>query len=81
MVMRLGREWVDYHMRIVPKDAPPVQVQETRRAFYSGATILLSLIMTGLSPEEDPTEDDLRKMDQLKAEMDQFWKDVEEGRA
>ena len=26
-------EWRQYHERIMPKNAPPVQIQETRRAF------------------------------------------------
>lgn len=34
--------WQEYRGRVVPRDAPPVQLQETRRSFYAGAWAVLS---------------------------------------
>ena len=35
--MTLAEAWQSYATSVLPIDAPPVQVQETRRAFYAGA--------------------------------------------
>lgn len=35
--------WESYVAKVLPSDAPEVQVFETRRAFYSGALAIVSL--------------------------------------
>lgn len=39
----LRDEWNEYRDRVVPKDASPTQLQETRRAWYGGAWAMLQL--------------------------------------
>lgn len=39
----LARAWESYRAKVLPPDAPDVQVVETRRAFYAGATIVLEI--------------------------------------
>lgn len=71
----LADEWRDFK-KVVPPEAPLFQVEQTRAAFYAGATVLFSLLMYGLEPGRSPTESDLRKVDELKAEIDEFWVEV-----
>jgi hypothetical protein len=78
---RLAGEWLDYDMKVIPREAPEIQRRETRRAYYAGATTLLALILQSLEPGAEPTEGELRKMDQLKEEIDKFWVEVKAGRA
>lgn len=37
------QQWAMFEKLVVPKDAPPVQRQETRRAFYAGVEAILRL--------------------------------------
>ena len=37
--------WESYLKAIIPDDAPDVQVNETRRAFYAGAVSVWSMLM------------------------------------
>lgn len=77
---RLGAQWRDYRTKIIPLDAPDIQARESRRAFYAGAQAMLAEIMKGLSPGLEPTDADLRKMDDLAAELKRFGAGVTEGR-
>ncbi|MEP0872457.1 hypothetical protein NDA01_21815 [Trichocoleus desertorum AS-A10] len=36
-------QWQSYERSIMPKDAPPIQRKEMRRAFYAGAFVMLNL--------------------------------------
>jgi hypothetical protein len=58
-----------------------VQVQETRRAFYAGGVSLLAVVMGMLTDDAEPTEEDIRNMDRIKAEFDEYARDLAEGRA
>ena len=42
-----GSKWDSYKKMVVPKDAPGVQIDETKKAFYAGASALMNLIMYG----------------------------------
>lgn len=39
----IAEQWATFESLVMPKDAPPVQRQEMRRAFYSGAEAMLRL--------------------------------------
>jgi hypothetical protein len=81
--LRLKDAWEDYRTLVIPKDAPPVQVRESRRAFYAGAQALLSVIMRQLTPDveptEPPTEADLQMMDEIDGELVAFFASVAAG--
>ena len=36
-------QWASFSKMVVPKDAPPVQIQEMRRAFYSGVKAMIRI--------------------------------------
>jgi hypothetical protein len=81
MKTRLDTEWKDYRASVMPPDAGPVQVQECRRAFYAGAQAFFTRAMAGLTPGPEPAAEDLQMMSDLSAELQQFYRDVKEGRA
>ena len=72
--------WMEYRQRVIPKHAPPIQLIETRRAFYSGSAALLSILMTQLEADQEPTEADLQMMDLIHQELRQFSQDVADGK-
>lgn len=57
---------------VIPKDAPAVQVQEMRLAFMAGAEHVFSSIMAIMDPGEEPTDSDLRRMDQIHTELENW---------
>lgn len=77
---RLGNGWREYHAKVIPLDAPATQVTESRRAFYAGAASMLALICD-LSPGDEVTEQDLRNVDALNQELEQFAQAIRERRA
>jgi hypothetical protein len=63
---------------VVPNGAPPVQLQETRRAFFAGAKALLLVLMNDVTPlSEDAGVQVLEAVDK---ELNQFRHDVLRGR-
>lgn len=69
--------WRSYRRLVVPADAPQVQVDETRQAFFAGAAILFTAILKVVSPGDDITDDDLRIMESLQHEIDDFGKTLD----
>jgi hypothetical protein len=74
-------QW-DTYRAILPKDAGSIQVFETRRAFYAGAHALFYLILNKLeptTPDEEPTENDMKLMDDIDQELRAFAVDIKNG--
>lgn len=46
-------QWKSYERSVVPPDAPPVQREECRRAFYAGAAATFGLVMAATDPENE----------------------------
>jgi hypothetical protein len=57
---------------VVPKDAPPVQLREMQLAYMAGAEHVWSSVMNMLDPGEEPTEADMRRMDLIQREIDEW---------
>lgn len=58
---------------VIAKDAPPIQREEMRLAFMAGADHLFSSIMNVLDPgDAEPTERDLRRMNSIHAELENW---------
>lgn len=64
--------WVSYLRLVMPAGASAVQIEETRRGFYAGAQHLFGSIMQTLEEGSEPTENDLKRMDHIHAELDTF---------
>ena len=64
--------WISYRAVVLHPQAPAVQIEECRIAFFAGAQHLFGSIMTTLEPGSEPTENDLKRMDLMNAELDRF---------
>jgi hypothetical protein len=62
---------------VVRPDAPLVQLEECKLAFFAGAQHLFGSLMTVVDPGEEPTEADLRKMDLIDRELRRFVEQFE----
>lgn len=62
------------HMAMAP-DAPQIQVDEMRMAFFAGAQHLHGTMMRVFDPGDEPTAADLKKMDQIDDELQRFIRD------
>jgi hypothetical protein len=71
-------QWLKYS-KVLPPDAGRIQVDETRRAFFTGAFVLFNTMMAQLDPGTEATEDDLRRLDEINAELT-TWADEERKR-
>lgn len=71
------QQWESYRERVVPANAPVVQVQESRRAFYAG--IAAAIECFNATPDDPAGEDAAAGV--LGDELRQFEADVLAGRA
>ena len=74
---RIGAAWREYRLLVIPRDAPPVQAMECRRAFYAGVKALLAIQVA----TEDSDAAVAKLLDDLHGELDAFKVAVVEGRA
>jgi hypothetical protein len=80
-VYTLAAGWTSFEQNVFSPEIGPVQRREMRRAFYSGAAELFSVIMAMLEPGEDATDADLTRMSDLHDELERFKEDLKDGRA
>lgn len=64
--------WQIYRATCVPAGASQVQIDATRDAFWMGAQHLWGSIRTGLTPDQEPTAEDDRRMELISIELDSF---------
>lgn len=64
--------WLGYRLQVLPPDAPQIQIDECRIAFFSGAQHLFSSIMGIMDADREPTEADLRRMSAIDTELTAF---------
>lgn len=67
--------WLGLRIACKLEDAPAIQLQEMRQAFFAGAQHLFSSIMTILEPDAEPTDKDLERMDLIDKELRAFIND------
>lgn len=49
----IGEQWASYQLQVVPVEAPQVQREECKRAFYAGAQAMFSEVMTAVASDND----------------------------
>jgi hypothetical protein len=64
--------WVALRAVAIPLNAPPIQLEEMRMAFFAGAQHLFSSIMAILEPGAEPTDNDLARLDLIDKELRDF---------
>ena len=52
--------------------APPIQIREMRKAYFAGAQHLFACISNFLDDGEEPTDDDMRRMEMIHVELEAF---------
>ena len=57
---------------VISKDAPPVQYSEMRLAFMAGAEHIFSSILNVLEEGDEPTDADMRRMELVQGEIDEW---------
>lgn len=76
----VAKQWESYARDVLPPGCSQVQRTETKRAFYAGAQALLMRILARLSPDAEPTEEDMFMMHGIEHELSQFAADVAAGK-
>jgi hypothetical protein len=69
--------WVGLRIAAIPLDAPDIQIDEMRSAFFAGARHLFSSIMTILEPDAEPTDKDMERMSMIEKELGEFIQQFE----
>lgn len=64
--------WEIYRVQAVPVDASHFELREIEQAYWAGAQHLMACIMVGLDPGTEPTDDDLKRMDYIEQELEEF---------
>jgi hypothetical protein len=49
----IGEEWASYQADVVPAEAPSVQREECKRAFYAGAQAMFWAVMAATEPDDE----------------------------
>lgn len=75
----MREQWETYQSAVIPPEAPPVQLKESRRAFYAGAQALLGVVLNMLSPGLDVADEDVAKMTELDLELREFVEQIKRG--
>ena len=64
--------WTSYRRNVIPLAAPPVQIEECRRAFYSGALSLFASIVNNLDAGSEATDKDIGRMQSIHDEIEAY---------
>jgi hypothetical protein len=68
--------WNGYRRDVLPPTAGPVQLDETRRAFYAGVGWLYGSIMRLLEPGQDATANDVQLLADINRELGDFLEEM-----
>lgn len=71
-------QWEFFSRHSIPKNAPPMQIQEMRRAFFAGAAGMLGINYLVAEMSEDAG---VQVLEGVRLELDAFGADVLNGRA
>jgi hypothetical protein len=64
--------WFGLRMIAIPERASKDQLDDMRAAFFAGAHHVFASIVSIMDPGDEPTDADLRRMDQINTELEQF---------
>lgn len=64
--------WIGLRLAAMPDNAPAVQLEAMRMAFFAGAQHLFSALISALDEGDEVTEADMRRMDLINAELQAF---------
>ena len=76
----IERSWLAYAERVLPKDAPKVQIQESRRVWYASAAHLFDALTDAVGPDDVSEDAGMDIMAGVQAEIEAHIADVLGGR-
>lgn len=62
--------WIALRVTTGLESAPKRQLEDMRTAYYAGAQHLFASIMAVMDEDREPTDDDMRRMDLINAELE-----------
>lgn len=65
--------WQTLRAMSVSPRASQIQINEMRNAFFAGAQHLFASVLGILDPEEEITDNDMRRMDAIAKELQNFY--------
>lgn len=70
----IAASWQEYVAKVLPAGVGPdsVQYQETRQAFYAGATVMLAEQLKLMQDDHAPTPADVKVMEGIAEELREF---------
>jgi len=77
----MAEQWNQFSRSVLPLATSPLQRREMRRAFYAGAQAILFRVIAALGTESEPTAEDLRIMQDVSDELEEFARQVKAGLA
>lgn len=69
--------WIGMRLACIAPNAPQIQLDEMRMAFFAGAQHLLGSLNNMLDPEADVTDADLARMESIDRELRTFITEFE----
>lgn len=75
----IADNWRSYHRRVLPPDAGPIQVRETRRAFYAGAAMMFGMV-SKVGDDDRSEAESMEVMDRIWAEIQGIGQLLGEGK-
>lgn len=64
--------WGNYRKLVIHKDAPQIQLDECRQAFFAGASVLFTSIVDNLSAGRESTKQDEDFLKSINSELYEF---------
>ena len=68
--------WDKFNRMVVPRIAGATQRDETRKAFYAGASLCFKIVTNGVSEGEEIRPEDLELLHDIAAEVNAFDAEV-----
>jgi hypothetical protein len=67
--------WIGLRLTALSPGMSQGQIAMMRDCFFAGAQHLMASVLSSLDPDEEPTDDDLRRMDMIHKELENFLED------
>ena len=69
--------WAVLRASAIPAHAPDIQIREMHMAFFCGAQHLWGSVISILTEDREPTDEDMRRMQLIHDELQQFAAEME----
>lgn len=68
----IAQSFESYRREVIPPDAPPLQIEECRRAFYAATYNMLMTLLITVGDDSTDEEEGIATLERLKAECETF---------